>query len=92
MNHRIKMEMKNGVTVCVQIPGELVKAIEVQREANIGDVNADGAVNQADAETIMEYLAGNTELDDAALARADANRDGSVSYLDAMTVMETREE
>ncbi len=53
----------------------------------IGDVNADGKVNNLDATAVLKYDAGITELNDTEAAAADANGDAKVNNLDATMIL-----
>lgn len=52
-------------------------------------VDGDADWTYVDAMTIMDYLAGNTQLTDEQISTADYNGDGGVDYVDAMTIMDT---
>gem|GEM_PF-1888815 len=49
-----------------------------------GDVNGDGEVTMKDVLLLRRYIAGLSELDDAALARADLNGDGDATMKDVL--------
>lgn len=83
---KIEITTTDGGNICIAIPDEKIK--KVSYEPITGDVNGDGEVSVQDAETVMDYLAGNTELNDSAKKAADADGDGKITYLDAMTIAE----
>ena len=56
--------------------------------AILGDANGDGAVNNIDASLVLQYDAGVTSLEDAALAAADVNSDASVNNIDASRILQ----
>lgn len=55
-------------------------------EAEVGDVNGDGAVNLNDATTLFYHVNGLSTLSDEALASADINGDGTVNLSDATSL------
>lgn len=83
---KIEITTKDGGSICISIPDE--KISKVSYEPVAGDVNGDGEVDVRDAEAVMDYLAGNVELDENAKKAADADGDGKITYLDAMTISE----
>lgn len=86
--YKIELELTNGIRLCADLPAKLVSTLRVEEPPAMGDVNGDGAVNEADARLIMDHLAGSVTLDETAQTRADVNGDGNVTYLDAMAIME----
>ena len=61
----------------------------VEEPEIIGDVNADGAVDTADAKFIIRYLMDTIELDKTAILAADYNGDGNVDTTDVRTLLYT---
>ena len=59
-------------------------------EAELGDVNADGAVTAGDAVIVQRYIAGlPTETDDSQIAAlADVNQDGAVTSADVTAILQ----
>lgn len=89
---KIEITTKDGGSICISIPDEKISEVVYEPvKPVIGDVNGDGEVNVRDAEAVMDYLAGNIELDDRAKQAADADGDGEITYLDAMTIAEGTE-
>lgn len=83
---KIETTTKDGVNICISVPDDKLEAVSC--EPITGDVNGDSKVNQQDAEMIMDYLAGNAELNDSAKKAADVDGDGEITYLDAMKITE----
>ena len=52
-----------------------------------GDVDGNGDINKADAKLLLEYLCGNTELDEKQLDAADYNTDGKHDILDVIKIL-----
>lgn len=86
--YKLNVELKNGIRLKLEIPAELVGALDVEHPLAVGDVNGDGQVDKNDATAIMDHLAGTAPLDEDALKRADVNGDGSITYRDAMRIMD----
>lgn len=58
----------------------------------LGDINADGAVDQADAELLSAYIVGKAELTQAQLLRADMNGDRVIDSRDTYLILNGLEE
>ena len=56
--------------------------------ANLGDLNASGTVNSADALIILSATTGAYKLDDSLEAVADFNGDGRMNSIDALTILQ----
>lgn len=54
----------------------------VTETIQLGDINLDGVVNNADILMFAEYLAGNVKLTDKQLLAADVNQDGEINCSD----------
>ncbi len=54
----------------------------------LGDVNADGAVDTADASLVMPYCGGSLTLSADAQIRADFNADGTVDTTDSIRILQ----
>lgn len=66
----------------------LVVTVNVQEpNAELGDVNGDGVVDNLDAAFILKYDAATIDLTDDQLAVGDVNKDGEVDNLDAAFIL-----
>ena len=54
-----------------------------------GDVNLDGTVTAKDAQLLVSWYYGETELSSDQIAAADANGDGKADILDANRILST---
>jgi hypothetical protein len=60
-------------------------------EYSMGDVNADGEINESDRELLSDYLLGKSEIDEGDLILSDLNFDGTVDSLDMILLRQTEE-
>lgn len=58
------------------------------RNAEIGDANGDGAVNNIDASFTLQYDSGLIDLEDSAFAAADVDGNGAVNNIDASRILQ----
>jgi len=52
-----------------------------------GDANLDGEINVLDVVTLVNYITGNIDLDNNAVAAADVNNDENIDVLDVVTLV-----
>ena len=55
--------------------------------AELGDVNADGVINSADALRVLQHSVDIIQLQDAAAKRADVNEDKIINSNDALNIL-----
>lgn len=54
---------------------------------NLGDVNLNNIINDADAAMVLRYVSGMDTLNEYQLTAADVNSDGKVDMLDAVAIL-----
>ena len=62
-------------------------AIVQEVNAELGDVNADGVINSADALRVLQHSVDIIQLQDAAAKRADVNEDKIINSNDALNIL-----
>ncbi|MBQ8228258.1 MAG: dockerin type I repeat-containing protein [Clostridia bacterium] len=81
----------NGKLVVLDTSSDGGKAYAFVTDADlikVGDVNADKAINSADALKVLQHATGLAELNEYEFSKADTNKNGEVNSADALTILQ----